>query len=152
MIRKCLKCSHVNSQASGDELEGCPECGAIYSRVEAAWGARPVARPAAAAAPLDAEVSVEDFAERMRRSSLYPTFRNLVEVLHWVLLLLAAFVFVGGLLGAWQGQGAAAVGSFFFGLTFGLFFVVVARVSREMSLMLADLSDAAVRIASRARP
>jgi hypothetical protein len=34
----------------------------------------------------------------------------------------------------------------------GLLFLIMAKVSREMSLMLADLADAAVRIASKVRP
>lgn len=36
MQRKCLKCEHVHANATGDELEACPPCGAIYTRVEAA--------------------------------------------------------------------------------------------------------------------
>lgn len=36
MIKNCLKCGHVNENANGQELEACPQCGAIYSRVEAA--------------------------------------------------------------------------------------------------------------------
>lgn len=40
MQRNCLKCGHVNSQATGDALEECPGCGAIYSRVEASMAAR----------------------------------------------------------------------------------------------------------------
>ena len=36
MQRKCMKCGHVNEASTGHELEGCPQCGAIYSRVEEA--------------------------------------------------------------------------------------------------------------------
>lgn len=36
MQRKCLKCEHVHTNATGDELESCPQCGAIYTRVEVA--------------------------------------------------------------------------------------------------------------------
>lgn len=39
MQRKCLKCDHVHPEATGDELEACPQCGAIYSRVAAALAA-----------------------------------------------------------------------------------------------------------------
>ncbi|WP_447940119.1 hypothetical protein [Pseudoxanthomonas mexicana] len=35
MQRNCLKCGKSNSHATGDTLEECPGCGAIYSRVEA---------------------------------------------------------------------------------------------------------------------
>ena len=34
--RTCLKCGHVNVASTGDGAEACPQCGAIYSRVEAA--------------------------------------------------------------------------------------------------------------------
>lgn len=178
MYRNCLKCGHANHEASGDELEACPSCGAIYSRVEAAWGTRPTVsrapRPtgpaageaaagAGASSPAPsptsaargagaAEVSVEVFAERLRLASLYPTFRGLVELLYWVVVLLAVLMFVGGMFGAWAMSGTGSFASFVSGLVFGVFFLVVARVTREMSLMLADLADAAVRIASRVRP
>lgn len=33
--RQCLKCGHLNAESTGSELEPCPACGAIYSRVEA---------------------------------------------------------------------------------------------------------------------
>lgn len=36
MVRTCLKCEHLNPAAPGDDLDACPNCGAIYSRVEAA--------------------------------------------------------------------------------------------------------------------
>ena len=36
MNRTCLKCGNVNAAATGSELEACPVCGAINSRVEAA--------------------------------------------------------------------------------------------------------------------
>ena len=178
MYRNCLKCGHANHEASGDELEACPSCGAIYSRVEAAWGARPMVsrapRPtgpaageaaagAGASSPAPsptsaargagaAEVSVEVFAERLRLESLYPTFRSLVQLVYWLFVVLAVVCFAGALVGAWNGVGAARVGTFFGGVVVGLLFLIVAKVSREMSLMLADLADAAVRIASRVRP
>lgn len=41
MQKACLKCSHVNAAATGAELEPCPRCGAIYSKVEAAMAAKP---------------------------------------------------------------------------------------------------------------
>lgn len=41
MLKTCLKCNHVNPAATGDALEACPACDAIYSRVEAAFAAKP---------------------------------------------------------------------------------------------------------------
>lgn len=44
MLKHCLKCGHANPQATGAELDACPECGAIYSRVEAAVAAKAAER------------------------------------------------------------------------------------------------------------
>lgn len=46
MIRTCHKCSHIHPTATGEELEACPECGAIYSRVEAAFASKSARTPA----------------------------------------------------------------------------------------------------------
>lgn len=161
MLKTCLKCGHSNHAASGDPLEACPKCGAIYSRVEAAWGAQPTAsahpsaapasRPVPTVAPVPVE-SVEEFAIGLRMESLYPTFRSLVQLVYWLFVVLAVACFAGALVGAWTGDGAARVGVFFGGVLMGLLWLIVAKVTREMSLMLADLADAAVRIASRVRP
>jgi len=40
MIETCLKCGHVNNASTGDDTEACPQCGAIYSKVEMAVAAR----------------------------------------------------------------------------------------------------------------
>jgi len=165
MNKTCLKCGHPNPTASGDPLEACPSCGAIYSRVEAAWGVRPNganagaaattpahAAPAAPVAPPAEADTVGEFAVWMRLESLYPTFRSLVQLVYWLFVVLAVVCFAGALVGAWNGAGASRVGTFFGGLVLGLLFLIVAKVSREMSLMLADLADAAVRIASKVRP
>lgn len=40
MIETCLKCGHVNNASTGDDSEACPQCGAIYSKVEAAMAAK----------------------------------------------------------------------------------------------------------------
>lgn len=169
MLKTCLKCGHPNHEATGAELEPCPSCGAIYSRVESAWrvctasGRAPKPSPVhpepaiprqwafGAHAAAD-EGSVEQFAVGLRASSLYPTFRELVRLLYWVTVLLAVVGVLGGVMVAWHSSGAQRFGSLVTGVMFGLFWLIVARATREMSLMLADLADAAVRIASRVRP
>lgn len=35
MAKKCLKCGHLNEQAIGSVDLACPECGAVYAKVEA---------------------------------------------------------------------------------------------------------------------
>ena len=106
MQRKCLKCGHINSASTGDALEACPQCGAIYSRVEAALAARAAAGPnSVPARPMppsqppaqptarrpqsrtEKELDVADFAETMRSASLYPTFRSLIKVFYWFWML-----------------------------------------------------------------
>jgi hypothetical protein len=125
MNKTCLKCGHANPSASGDPLEACPSCGAIYSRVEAAWGVRQNGASASAAAPAPAPTvapspaaevaAVGEFAVWMRLESLYPTFRSLVELVYWVWVVLAVVCFAGALVGAWNGVGAARVRWTFFG-------------------------------------
>jgi hypothetical protein len=40
MIETCLKCGHVNKASTGDDSEACPQCGAVYSKVELAMAAK----------------------------------------------------------------------------------------------------------------
>jgi len=75
MQKACLKCGHVNSAASGAELEACPSCGAIYSRVEAALASKarsatataPQAQSATPAAPTQAEPAASTAQSRIKR-------------------------------------------------------------------------------------
>lgn len=167
MQRKCLKCGHVNNSATGEELEACPECGAIYSRVEAAFAARPTPGPSSATArpvPIpppvssfvqrpqtktETELDVHEFAETMRSGSLYPTFRSLIKVFYWFWMLLAVIAAIGTLVTLFKGTGSSRIVGGLGGLFMTLFFILLARLTSETSLMLADLSDAAVRIAAR---
>lgn len=168
MIRTCQKCSHIHPTATGDELEACPQCGAIYSRVTAAMAAK--AGPATTTGAADFQSSrsspsfthraaaardqedVNRFAEGMRQASLYPTFRGLVRVIYFVWMVLAALSFAGGVMALVSGSGTARIGGFIGGMFFALFFAVIAKVTKEAALMLADLSDAAVHIAARMKP
>lgn len=155
--KTCLKCGHI---ASFEELapQACSNCGAIYSKVEAAAAHGAPLRAAAAAketagaarmpAPRrprrEAWSDVQRFAERMRAESLYPTWRELVKWVTWfwyafaVISLLVTMVatrlsFVPTL---------TAVGG-------ALLVAIVTRVGKELSLMLADLADASVRVAAK---
>ena len=58
----------------------------------------------------------------------------------------AGIALVGGSIAAWRGAGA---GAFLGGLVFACVTGVIAKVAKEASLMLADLSDAMVRMAER---
>lgn len=172
MQRKCMKCGHVNETSTGHELEDCPQCGAIYSRVEEAIASgqfRPVApRPPIAPEPVyppavpvvaasppvgqtsgrSESVDVHNFAELLRSKSLYPTFRSLVKLFYWIWMLLAAVTAIGTLIALVMGTGITRYGGAIGGAFMTLFFVLVARITTEVSLMMADLSDAAVRLAA----
>lgn len=157
MLKICQKCNHANPSATGDDLEACPQCGAIYSRVAAAMSARAqgvTAAPPRAAAPRPARTpaSSGSFIDRLRADSLYPTFRDLVRVIYFVWMALAAVALLGAVGALVWGSGAARVGGFLMSLFFTLFFAVIAKVTKEAALMLADLSDAAVHIAARMKP
>jgi len=56
---------------------------------------------------------------------------------------------VGGVTALFMGSGLARLGGLIGGVFLALFFAVVAKVTSEAALMLADLSDAAVQIAAR---
>lgn len=172
MQRKCLKCGHINSASTGDALEACPQCGAIYSRVEAALAARaaagpnsvparpippiqpatqPPAQPAARGtqARTEKELDVADFAEKMRSASLYPTFRSLVKLISLFWMALAVGAAIVAVVVLFKGNGIGRITGVLGGVFSCLFCILVARLTSEMSLMLADLSDAAVRIAAK---
>ena len=74
MQKTCLKCGHVNAAATGDALEACPACGAIYSRVEAAMAAKArgataaQAQSVAAAVPTPAEPAASTALPRAKRA------------------------------------------------------------------------------------
>lgn len=158
MERTCLKCGNKNRQATGAELEPCPVCGAIYSRVEAARAARGP-EPAPAGAPVAAVAASTPtqapqrppatptsgpYLEQLRASSNYPTFRSVVGVFAVVGYLLAALVAVGAAFSLVK----VNIGAGLLGLAFALFIVVMTRMGKEMSLMVADGSDALVRMAA----
>lgn len=148
MQKTCQKCGHINPAATGDALEACPGCGAIYSRVAQAMAqqAAKAVRPAAASPR-----SIKEFAEQMRSASLYPTFRGLVHVIYLVMLVMAGLSLAMGLLALTKGEGIPRIAGFIGGVFFAIVTFVFARVAKEGSLMLADLSDAAVQLAAKER-
>ena len=141
MRRTCLKCGHGNEAASGTELEACPLCGAIYSRVAAAATVRASTPGPRARRPM----SLQEYVDSMRDDSIYPTFRQVVNAFGVVGYLLALVAGLGAIYTLLKINIAAGIS----GLAFAIFLVIVTRLGKEMSLMLADASDALVRLASR---
>ena len=72
-----------------------------------------------------------------------------MKLIYWFLIVLAALSALGSLMALFTGSGAGRIGGFIGGVFMSLFFVLIARLTSETSLMLADLSDAAVRIAAK---
>ena len=81
----------------------------------------------------------------MRMHSNYPTFRSVVGLFAWVGYLIAALVAIGSFISMVKMNVASGL----MGLAFALLLLICTRVSKEASLMLADGSDALVRMAAR---
>lgn len=84
MDRKCLKCGAVKPNASGDPLEECPQCGAIYSRTAAQ--AQVSAAPLARRFPKAADVPSSDQPDR----GALGWIAYFVEILAWVGVIVGA--------------------------------------------------------------
>ena len=158
--RQCLKCGHIGTFGSLRVAQACPSCGAIYDKVDAARreavpapaptalpeptlvSAAPASRPASPATP-----SREHFIEQLRARSNYPAFRRVVGVIEILFYILAGGTFVAGIITAFAFERSAPmiIGS----TLMAIFFYVVGRVGKEVSLMVADMSDAAVHMAER---
>lgn len=162
MQRTCVKCGHTNPQATGTSDEACPQCGAIYSKASAT-----AARPAERASGFGHQAGrpsgfgrtsileeppprqVDDhraYVQDMRARSLYPTVRAFVNLGFYFGLAIAALVVIGGAFGAFSTGGVFKL-LVALGIAAVILFFTMAW--REISLMLADLSDAAVRMAAR---
>lgn len=147
--KKCLKCGHV-VQFSEQPPMSCPSCDAIYAKVEQALQnplPRPTPqpqRPVIKLNPSEPDPSHHSFAEAMRAESLYPTFRALTNAAYYFMLVIAALILVGGVFSFLKLGISYLIGS----VVAAIFIYLLARVSRELSLMLADLSDATVRMAA----
>ena len=154
--KTCRKCGHVAAFGTFEPMS-CMECGAVYSKVEEALRGGSPSRSSSTGggggassrfggSSRGAWAQTQDFAQRMREESLYPVWRQLVGVVTLIGYAVAAIVALAAVVAMFKGAGFASVG----GLCFALLIAVVARVGKEASLMLADLSDASVRLAARA--
>jgi len=149
--KQCLKCGQTASIDPSTTL-ACPHCGAIYSKVEAVAQTQ-APRRAVPAAPIrqqtagdGTDVDPAEFVDTLRAASIYPTFRAVANLLYWCGVVLAVLILLGGLSLSMRAGFPAAIG----GIAGGLLVFIFARVGKEMSLMLADLSDATVRMAANA--
>lgn len=153
--KQCLKCGHSVSYQDAPPT-ACPQCGAVYSKVEAAFAppapATVAAREEARASTfgrtqrlLDDDIDVHDYASQMRRNSLYPTWRTLVTIVTLASYALALLILISSIYGLNNASMMAVPG-----LVASFFIAIVAKAMKEVSLILADMSDATVRMAARA--
>ena len=170
-VKVCLKCKHKTSY-EGTEPIACEACGAIYRKVEeamrAAAGASAPSRatsaqptpasqpvttspeavkapqPIPAQLPHQHETPLAQFVEIMRAESLYPTWRELVKWSTWLGYGIAVLLLISGVVAFFSGSWGGGLGL----LGGAVIVAILARVWREMSLMVADLADAAVRTAA----
>ena len=99
-----------------------------------------------AASALDAGDDVHAFAQHMRNDSLYPVWRKLVAIATVLVYAVAAVALLGAVIALFKGSITMGLS----GMFGAIIVVVLARAGKEVSLMLADLSDASMRAAARA--
>lgn len=183
--RSCKKCGHLNLQATHADLEACPECGAIYARVEAALrDGKTVAPPPQAHQPAPApmppvtptaitpikipqvaataippppipaptiapkEPPSRPYIEELRDQSNYPTFRSFIGFCAGFGYIVAGFFGIAALVSIPKSNAMATSGAF----ALAIFFYILSKFGKEATLMLADLSDAAVVMAANSKP
>lgn len=147
-VKVCLKCRH-KTPFEGTPPLACESCGAIFSKVEEAMRQGPASRPATPAKPAAAprtpksREQIANYAHELRQDSLYPTWRELVK---WGTRLWYAAAIIGLVVTAVSTRMAFLPMLGAFGVA--LVVIIFARATKELSLMLTDLADAAVRQAA----
>lgn len=144
MEKTCIKCGHINPRATGAATDGCPKCGAIYAKLQQVFGSQPEQAAVASQAAVRRTLAAP-FIDRLRSESQYPAFRSVVGAFCLFGYVVAVLVLVGAATGAWRGEFGVFLGGLVGAIAIGVF----AKVAKEASLMLADLSDAMVRVAER---
>ena len=149
--KRCLKCDHV-ANFEGQPPLACPQCGAVYSKVEEALRNGPPARrrqeeTSPTSRISDSALDVHAFAERMRDESLYPFWRKLVGLVTILGYILAGILLIAAIIA----MSKASVTAGLVGIGIAAFVAIMTRVGKEASLMLADLSDATVHLAAKSQ-
>ncbi len=147
-MRMCMKCGHVDR--TEPTPEACPKCHTAYPRPtmstpstsRAARQTGEFASSTLRRGPSDEGGRRRQFLSAIRAQSHYPAFRAIVGLFHWLLIAVAVIALVSALL---SGDGLAIAGA----LTGGAILVIVARVGRDVSLMMADLTDTTVWMAEQ---
>jgi hypothetical protein len=81
----------------------------------------------------------DQYLDRIRSQSAYPWVRRIAGLVALFFYTLAAISFFGGIIIAFTGKvGAVAA---LLGTVFGLIYFIVGAITKELSIMLADIAD-----------
>lgn len=149
--KHCFKCHHV-ATFEGAQPMACPECGAIYSKVEqAAQEGLTMHQPSRKTSPVRRPQTIVQgdvlFINQLRGESNYPNFRIVVKFWYWFGLVIGVLLAIGGAFTLFRGDVTPGL----IGIAVAIAIVFFSKVAKEISLMVADLSDAAVRLAAQAK-
>jgi hypothetical protein len=143
--KKCIRCSKCEVTTTFAEAppEACPSCGAIFGKLETTIAARANARLKPSAAAKKFAVTPGAFIETLRAKSNYPTFRAVTSVIHVIGQIMALLALLFGVFGGHGPRGIIT------GVVTAIVLHLAFRFGKEATLMLADLTDAAVTMAQR---
>lgn len=108
---------------------------------------RPPSRPTPPTRRKTRTLDTHEFAEQLRANSVYPTFRSVVGLAYIFGIIIAVGTALLGLFTAYST--GAGVKGFVFAIFMGLLIFAISKVAKEMSDMLADLSDATLTMAAK---
>lgn len=163
MSQTCPKCQAPRPPAATQ----CPACGVIYAKFDpekyqALLAKQQRLRAASPPAPdptfddaadfapsarlsRSARIDMKAFAASLRNQTLYPTFRAWVSVVFWLGIFSSAVLMVFAALALGDNNRLECIAC----IAAAAGVLVASMIGREMSLMLADLSDAAVYSAAQ---
>lgn len=150
-LTTCPKCNYMRKPTDTAPDYECPSCGIIYAKAQAvadrldARISRPVVqRPVVNQAK--SSMRSDSYVERLRSESQYPAFRSVVSVLYLLGLVIGAVTLMGAVISAFSMKSpGVAIG----GVVAAMLIFVLSKAGKEAWLMLADMSDATVRMAQR---
>lgn len=86
-------------------------------------------------------IRVSNYLAKIRSQSAYKTFRVVVNVMQWLLFVIAGVCILASFMAHDSGT--------FMGLIFAGVLIVVAKVGKQATVMLADIADATIDAASK---
>jgi hypothetical protein len=90
------------------------------------------------------------YLDRIRSDSAYPAFRSVVNIIALLLYTVGILLLLAGVVvGFGVGGADKNFGAFIAGIVLGLFYVILGKIIREVSLMLADVADSITDLNSR---